>query len=207
MTLMPWILGSDRDDVLTDTDWEDFVTPLRGNDVVYLGPGRDIIEINPGDGLDHIIGFRGGEDTVVIENFAAIDSTDDLDPFITDDDVDNSTTLDLAAAAGFAPGSQTLKFSNGQGLFLSDFLINRGAIPFPETLDLSLLGPADPTDPDFVPFPPNHPSYHGILENPGPIRIPLPPPKEDPPPDPVPVRPEDPPLIDHGPNLFPVPDF
>jgi hypothetical protein len=163
---MAWIPGTDRNDTLTDSDRDDFVSPLKGDDVVTLGGGHDMIEINPGDGHDTLVGFQTNEDTLVVENFSTIFNADKVIEYTSIDQAAGTITLDLSAAAGQQKGTQTITLTQGHGIDADDILINRGAIPFPETLDLSLLGPADPLDPDFFPYPPDSPEYHVNSEEP-----------------------------------------
>jgi Ca2+-binding RTX toxin-like protein len=153
--------GTDEDDILAGLDGDDDIYPRGGNDAispgqrndwVHLGGdgGRDIIEIEPDGGHDLITGFRAGEDTLVFNGFSTLTSFAALEPFITSNQEDASLTVDVSAAAGGVPGTQTFVMRETFGFGAEDVQFGVGVIPI-DTTGATLIGPVDregvPDDP------------------------------------------------------------
>jgi hypothetical protein len=79
------------------------------DDVIDLSQEPNTIVIEPGSGHDNLEVFQSGRDTLIFNGFG-FTSPDDLQPFFTYQDDGGRLLLDLSAAYGGEPGTQTLWF-------------------------------------------------------------------------------------------------
>ena len=105
----------DGPDRIEDLDGADVIRPGRGDDLVILGPGRDIVEILPDGRDDEIYFFKSGEDTLMFNGFATLDTYAELEPFIRSDQEAAIIRIDVSAADGRESGAETLVFRDTFG--------------------------------------------------------------------------------------------
>jgi hypothetical protein len=119
------LTGTDEDDVLAGYGGDDTLTgrgdydvfyPGSGNDEVVLGPEADTVVINPGGDHDTILDFRSGTHEIEFIGFTNLDSLSDLEPHFSSDPETATVSLDVSAADGQTPGTQTLTFRGGFGI-------------------------------------------------------------------------------------------
>lgn len=136
-------------DTISDLAGNDVIQPGGGDDEVRLGPGRDIIEIKPDGGHDTISGFTSGEDILMFNSFSRLDGYPDLEPHFSSNREEATISLDVSAANGDTPDTQTLLFTDNAGPKQSDIMFSldqlEGGTPMADPRRPLEADPADRT--------------------------------------------------------------
>jgi Ca2+-binding RTX toxin-like protein len=140
--------GGEGVDLLDGGDGDDLLSGVRPSDDVFVtGEGSDHIFWQVGDGNKEIVDFEPGLDMIEIAYTVKVRTFEDLAPFITTEG--NDSLIDVGAADGRPPGTQTLFLFNVQDLRARDFLID----PEAPDAEAPAVSP-EPPDPGFPIDPP-----------------------------------------------------